>query len=225
GPPLSDYVAPQVGKYIIYRTDSTVFTQFQSVVEVHSYHEKQIVDAQLTDNLGRTTFRVLRYLRDTLNTQPWAPAGTFLITPTEKTVEVTEDNLRVLKLNFPILETTIWKGNTHLPESPYDGLHKFSNDDEMEDWEFTYSSVDGSQKFNGQLVEDIITVTQVDESTNIPVTPSVGYASINFGEEKYAKGIGLVYQNFIMWEYQLNPGSPPPTYQGFGIKRAMIDHN
>ena len=47
---ISDFLPLQPGKYIIYRTDSTVFTNFGTSVEIHSYEEKQVVDAQITDN-------------------------------------------------------------------------------------------------------------------------------------------------------------------------------
>ena len=43
---ISDFLPMQPGKYIIYRTDSTVFTNFGTSVEIHSYEEKQVVDAQ-----------------------------------------------------------------------------------------------------------------------------------------------------------------------------------
>ena len=117
--PLSDYLPLQVGNYITYRLDSTVFTNFGTVTAVHSYQEKQIVDAQITDNLGRNSYRILRYIRDTAGTQPWSPAGSYFITPTGKTVEVIENNLRFIKLALPITQDFSWKGNNYLPTDPY----------------------------------------------------------------------------------------------------------
>jgi len=47
--------------------------------------------------------------------------------------------------------------------------------------------------------------------------------------DKFAKTIGLVARDFIMWEYQPPaPNSPPNTLgfkTGFGIKMWMVDHN
>ena len=51
------------------------------------------------------------------------------------------------------------------------------------------------------------------------------YSEINNGSEKYAKGIGMVYRDFLHVEYQ------PPTpgrgaYRlGYGVRLTMIDHN
>ncbi|HEY0354721.1 MAG TPA: hypothetical protein VGC29_00875, partial [Flavisolibacter sp.] len=61
---LLDYVRLQTGKYITYNLDSTVFVNFGRNTEVHSYQEKHLVDAQVSDNLGRTGYRIFRYLRD-----------------------------------------------------------------------------------------------------------------------------------------------------------------
>ena len=94
--PLSDYLPLQVGKYITYELDSTIFTNFGTVVAVHSYQEKQVFDAQVPDNLGRPSYRILRFLRDVSGTQGWSPAGAYFITPTDKTVEVIDNNLRVI---------------------------------------------------------------------------------------------------------------------------------
>ncbi|HET6722457.1 MAG TPA: hypothetical protein VFH07_06885, partial [Chitinophagaceae bacterium] len=74
---IADYMPLAVGKYITYRLDSTVFTNFQRTTEIHKYQVKHVVDAQVPDNLGRSSFRILRYLRDSSGTQPWVDNGTY----------------------------------------------------------------------------------------------------------------------------------------------------
>lgn len=63
---LNEYIPLQVGKYITYRIDSLVFTNFGRTIETRRYQVKEQVDAQITDNLGRPSFRIYRYLRDSL---------------------------------------------------------------------------------------------------------------------------------------------------------------
>src|SRR5688500_9829083 len=94
--PLSEYLPLHSGKYITYRLDSTVFTNFGRNEEVRYFEEKHVVDAQVTDNLGRTSYRIFRFLRDTLG-GAWSSAGTYYITPTAQTMEVIENNFRVVK--------------------------------------------------------------------------------------------------------------------------------
>src|SRR5215470_1597329 len=70
----------QAGKYITYRVDSTVFTNFGRTTEVHKYLVKHVVDALVTDNLDRPSYRIYTYISDTTGTQPWQANGSYLIT-------------------------------------------------------------------------------------------------------------------------------------------------
>ena len=231
--PLSDYVPLQVGKYITYRLDSTVFTNFGTVITVKSYQEKQIVDAKISDALGRDSYRILRFLRDTSGNQPWAPAGTFSITPTDKTVEVVENNLRIIKLALPIKQDYSWKPNEYLNEDAFGPLYSFNVVDVgIRDWDYTYSSIDGQMTIKGKNYNDVLTVDGIDESLsanrdNYTVTnPSVSVAYVSYLQDNYAKGIGLIMQQFILWEYQGPNGSNQTGAKvGFGVKRSIIDHN
>lgn len=221
---VADYFPLQPGKYITYRLDSTVFTSQGRVEETHSYQEKHEVDAQVTDNLGRTSYRIFRYLRDVAGTQSWRPNGTYFVTPLPNSVEVIESNQRIVKLISPVRIGTEWKGNRFLPENPYGSQFIFSNDDDMVNWNFRIDSTDGTYTFNGRTIDSVITLTQINESLNFPITATASYAFRSLSTEKYAKNVGLVFQEFIMWEYQPNPGSSPYKV-GFGIKRNLLEHN
>src|SRR5215207_4729977 len=72
--PVTPYLPLQTGKYITYRIDSTIFTNFGANMVVRSYQEKHQVDNQLTDNLGRPSYRVFRFIRDTNGTSAWKPS-------------------------------------------------------------------------------------------------------------------------------------------------------
>ena len=93
---IADYLPLTVGKYITYRLDSTVFKSFGTVQEVHRYQVKHVVDAQVPDNLGRPSYRILRYLRDSIGSQPWVENGTYFITALPDQAEVIENNLRYI---------------------------------------------------------------------------------------------------------------------------------
>ena len=60
---VNDYYPLQVGKYITYNLDSTVFINFGTKDTVVSYQVQDRVDAQITDNLGRPAYRIIRYIR------------------------------------------------------------------------------------------------------------------------------------------------------------------
>src|SRR4030095_12077071 len=113
---LTELIMPlEKGKYITYRVDSTVFTNFGRNTEIHSYLVKHVVDDAITDNLGRPGYRVFTYLSDTTGTEPWQPNGSYSVTVLDDHVEVIEDNMRVITIVLPVREGTEWKGNTYLP--------------------------------------------------------------------------------------------------------------
>jgi hypothetical protein len=160
---VKDYIPLSTGKYITYRMDSTVFTVFGTVTEVHSYQVKYQIDLPIKDNEGRDAYRVFRYRRDLAGTQPWEPFGSLLVTPVDNQMQVTEDNLRYIKLQMPIRQDYTWAGNAYLPNSPFTNLHQFNNDDFMQFWNYTYTSVDGQFVYNNQTVPNVATVLHIDE--------------------------------------------------------------
>jgi hypothetical protein len=223
---LSDYMPLAAGKYITYRIDSMVFTNFGRSTEIHKYQVKHQIDAVITDNLGRPSYRVYRFERDTAGLQPWQPAGTYYITPTGDQVELAEDNLRFIKLHTPFRSGFSWKGNRFLPSDPYGSHYNFSNDDNMEDWDFYYDGDPGSFSYRGNNYSDVYSVEEADESFNVPITSPTSYAARSRAVEKYARNIGMVYREYELWEYQPNTaGSGGPYKTGFGITMWMIDHN
>ena len=227
--PLSDYIPLQSGKYITYRLDSTVFTSFGTVEEIHKYQVKHVIDSEIPDNLGRPSYRVFRYIsniNDTTGTPAtWIPNGSYFITPLNNQVEVIEDNLRFLKMHLPIREGYNWKGNTYLPFDPYSSLYTFSNDDAMSDWDYSFDRFESAISYRGQNYTNVYTIEEANEAFNVPITNPSAYASLTRSVEKYSKNIGLVYREYILWEYQPNPGGSGPYKIGFGIKMWMVDHN
>lgn len=220
----ADYAALQPGKFIIYRLDSLVFVQAGRAEEIHSYQEKHLIEAQITDNLGRTAYRVFRSIRDVAGTLPWQPSGTYAIVPTNGTLEVIEDNLRVLKLTAPLAIDHTWRGNRYLADEPYGSMYSFSNDDNMQSWDFVIDKKEETLTLNGKTYTDVLTVTAIEDSLNVPIRDAASYASRSIYKEKYAKGVGLIFQDYALWEYQPNTNGTPYKI-GFGVKRTILDHN
>jgi hypothetical protein len=227
---LTDYIQLQPGKYITYRVDSMVFTNFGRTTEIHKYQEKHVIDALVMDNENRPSYRVFRYLRDSAGTQAWTNNGSYFITVLDDQVEVIEDNLRVIKLHMPVKEGFRWQGNKYLPDDPYGSIYTFSTDDFMRDWDFSFSSLN-TETIGQTNIPDVRTVEysifepSVNVLNNMPIV-NTNYAYNTYCQEKYAKNIGLVYKELILWEHQPNSsGSGGPYKTGFGVTMWMIDHN
>jgi len=220
GGTLTDYMNLSVGKYVTYRLDSLVYINFGQNQTVISYQAKDVVDGTTTDNLGRPTWRVLRSLNDTAASGPWVPSLTYFITPTRETIEVIENNFRYQKLKLPLINGFNWKGNSFI-----DTYSINSNVRYLDDWDYTYDSVNETYTPFNKAIDSTVIVNQRDEVLGTPNNLDA-YSERNYSQEVYAKGVGLIYKNFLHWVFQPRNTSYPNGYtDGYGITLRMIDHN
>lgn len=222
---ISEYLPLQVGKYITYRLDSTVFTVSGTKSEVRKYQVKHTVVNEMLDDANNKTYLVQRAINNETASGTWSNNGSYYVTPGEKSIDVIDNNLRVTVLHAPLRADFNWNGNSKLPFDAYEQLFDFSVVGmETNKWNFRYGTA-GNFSYAGREYLNVWTVEQHSDSLNIPPTPNsvVGYKEVS--TEKYAKGIGLVFKNFQLYEYEVSSGSVTPQYRGFGITQWMIDHN
>lgn len=162
---LKAYIPLEVGKYIVYKLDSTVFVQLGRGEEVHSYQEKHLIQAVITDNLGRTSYRVYRYIRDLAGLKDWVQNGTYYITPLNDKVEIVDNNQRIINLIVPVKEGYTWKGNSYLPSDMYieSGFSDINN------WDFTIKKTDETVAIKNKTYNNVITVERFNDQ-NVPDT-------------------------------------------------------
>ncbi len=217
---LEQYFPLTAGKYITYSLDSLVYTNFGTSTEIHTYQVKFQVDAQITDNLGRPGYRIIRYIRSN-DTDPWVPDNTFMAINNTYTLEFVENNMRFLKLHQPIRDDYSWKGNTYIDTYSVNSEVRY-----LDDWDYIYEAVGQPQTVGTYSLDTCLVVNQRDEVIGNPSDPNA-YSEINYGQEKYASGIGMVYRKFSHSEYQ----PPVPGLGGhfvtgsYGVTMTMIDHN
>ncbi|MBS1917524.1 MAG: hypothetical protein JST87_14730 [Bacteroidetes bacterium] len=218
---LTDYLQLQSGKYITYRMDSTLFVNFGTQDTVISYLAKDMVDTTITDNLNRPSWRVIRYINDTAASGDWLSNETYMVTPTKQDVEVVENNMRYIKLVAPITDGYSWPGNSYIDATS----DTFNVVTYLQGWNYTYDSVGMPFTTLWGTVPNSVTVQQRNEVIGDPTNPSI-YSEINYSEEVYGKGIGLIYKNFFHAEFQPpNGGTSVGSWSGYGIRLNMVDHN
>lgn len=221
------YFTPlQVGKYITYRLDTLKFVNNTQDTFVSS-QIKDVVEESITDNRGRPAWRIVRYGRPVNSTDEaaWSPVNTFTATYADHTLELVEDNLRFVKLHEPFREGYSWLGNSFLPYTPFAPQYGFSNDEDIQKWNYTFHDLNTQLIINGKTYDSTVTVVQIADSSNVPIVYPQGIAYNNYWVEKYAKNIGLVYKQIIMWEYQPETTSQPKYKTGFGVLQTILDHN
>jgi len=220
-PALSDYYPLQTGRVFIYRLDSSIIPISGSELLVKSYHAKDSIADTIRDNMMRLSYRIYRFVTDTLETQPWQTTGTFYVTPEEQTVEFVDDNnLRFIKLKQPLRDYFSWDGNSYIETKTATSPYQY-----LDGWNYTYQNLGMPYTVEKGTLDNTVTVVQQDE-TSPPGPFDVGsYQQRNYSVEVYAKDIGLIYKELIHWTWQTTP--PPAKFDNdsYGIKLSLIDYH
>jgi len=162
----------------------------------------------------------VRFIRNTA-ANPWQPDATFMAINTGTSLEFVENNLRYIKLKVPIKDSYSWKGNSYIDTYSLNSDLKY-----LDSWDYVYDSVGVRSTVGTFTLDSTLKVNQRDEIIGTPSDPN-SYSEKNYGVEKYAAGIGLVYRNFFHSEYQ----PPVPGLGGhfvtgsYGVIMTMIEHN
>lgn len=226
--PLSDYMPLAVGKYFIYRLDSTVSSEDSKSLIVHKYQVKDSIDAIVTDAQGRQSYRIRRFITDSLGIGPWLDNATFFATPVSNTstgesIEFVDNNLRFIKLKSPLKDGFTWPGNSYINTTT--STVKYLNG-----WNYTYEDLGLPLTIGNQNYPDAVTVLQQPDEGGLLnlADPAVKFDERNYSIEKYANGIGLVYKEFIHWAFQRDPNDDNHYYfeeNSYGVKLTLINHN
>ena len=198
----TSYFPLSTGKFIIYEVDSIVMSDFFNTTDTVHYQLMEAVDSAYTDAGGRQAFRIIRSRLDSLN-GAWRIIDVWSANVTETTAEKVEENLRFIKLSFPVLLNKIWAGNSYInTDSPLVYL---------DDWEYKYTDVNETFDTYAGTFDSVITVLQHEDINAIQTV---------FYQEKYAKQVGMIYKEEQNFETQ--PGSYP---NGYILKMTIVQHN
>ncbi len=215
-----DYLALEVGKYITYEVDSTIFdpTGDSLIAYSKTYFKEEIVDT-LHDNNEHVLYRTERYERRELGAS-WQVTKVFTQSIQDNQGIVTEDNLRFIKMGFPVRENNSWDGLVHFDPSLIvivagESLQMFKG------WDYRIESVDEAESVGAFPFENVMTLREADNENLIELRVS---------REKYAKGIGLVYRERWILDTQCIDGCTGMTWEekaekGFILRQTIIDHN
>jgi hypothetical protein len=169
------YYSIQIGKYVVYDVDSTVYNDLTQTSILYKYRIKEKFADYFTDNEGRKAIRIERYIKKydpnkSYDSIPYIIKEVWMANVDEKKVQVVESNIRYTKLIFPIQQNANWNGNAN---------------NTLGAWNYTYSYIDKAETINGVNLNNVLLVVQKDDKTLI---------SQQYYIEKYAKEIGLVYR-------------------------------
>jgi len=166
------YFPLKTGSWIVYDADSIIYDEFKKSVDTIRFELKELIESNFTDTAGRPSQRIEIYKRKN-NSEKWILTDVWFATRTATRAEKVEENVRFVKLNFPVKGGKKWNGNA------------FNN---MEDWQYEYTEIDKSEEINKLNFDSTLTVRQIDD---------VNFISQKTYKEKYAKNVGLLYRQAI----------------------------
>lgn len=208
------YFPLRKGHFVEYHVDSTYWDDFTGIETPRSLDLRYVVSDTLTDNEGRLSYTITVSRRKDA-TELWQPESIFIVTRTSERLEWIQNNLRFVKLVFPVQAKREWNGNEFI--STLDPGKLFYGG-----WKYTYADVGATAKNDFKTFENTLTVNQVDETINNPEQQPNSYASRTYGQEKYAKNVGLIEKRFIHWTY--DPGVAPYR-KGVSVVMRAFNHN
>lgn len=214
GNPNEAYFPIKVGHYVEYDVDSTYWDDLRCLKTVHLHQQRYTITDTFTDNQGRASYRV-DVLWRRADSLAWEPNSVFYVTSTPTRLEYVQNNLRFIKLIYPVSDGLQWSGNALVATNDQDLNYFFG-------WNYKYTNM--GQSYNNGLMnfDNTVTVEETDETQNNPDTQPRDYAYRTFGKEVYAYGVGMVYREMIHWIYDPNVVS---CRKGYSVIMRATKHN
>jgi hypothetical protein len=192
-----DYFPETPGKFVVYDVDSFYYNDVTSTIDTFRFQIKEKIQSTYADNQGRPTLRLERYVKyhnDTVayNSMPWTLKDVWAANRLATTAEKVEENVRYVKLAFPVRKGQEWNGNAQ----NVNGSQTYS-----------YLFFDQPRNIGGTAFDSVLQVNQYIFETII---------SRDYFIEKYARRIGMVFKQSIHVESQANPAWANTTLYPFG---------
>lgn len=186
-----EYYPLEIGSFVVYEADSTVYTEIPKDTLHYSYQIKEKIEEKFTDAEGNESFRMNRYIKLynpalPYDSMSWTIKEAWMIKAESNRIVVQENNLSFVKLIFPCLKGAQWNGNA------FNSLDKQN---------YSYEFVDQNISVNGRNYEKGLKVNQYIDTVN--------FIKLDLNFEQYAAQIGLVYrQNDHLESTTITPGVP-----------------
>jgi len=165
------YIPVNTGHWIIYDVDSIARDVFNNINITYHYQLKEYIESTFNDNSGRPTQRIERY-KKTSDTTDWQICDVWTSNKTTMTYEKVEENIRFVKLTFPVRQGNQWNGNAY---------------NEYPEQDYLYKNVNTHFSINGFSFDSTLTVLQQQDTTLI---------SGDYAYEMYAKNVGMISKRF-----------------------------
>lgn len=184
-----EYQKLKIGEYRIYEVDSITVDDFfdPPQIDTVSYLVREEVTDTFYDNEQRLSYRLERskkFKQDTLSYDSiaWTLKDVWYATLTNRRYEKVEENVRFVRLNFPIEPGRTWDGNALNTE---------------ESWEYEYIDVDVPLTIGALSFDSTCYVLHANDTNLI---------ERRFAYEIYGKNVGLIKKELKDVRYKFPEG-------------------
>jgi hypothetical protein len=191
------------GSFIVYSVDSIIhkyeddaFDNPDSLIDTFHYEVKEVVDSSFIDGEGDLAWRISRYHRENSG-GTWNFTSLWTAKRTNQSAQRVEENIRYVKLSFPVALNKTWNGNLYNFLPPED---------------YTIEEAHVPLSIGGFTFDSAVTVLQLDDANLIHRI---------YKEEKYVYGIGLAYRQ----RDSLNVTLFGEITNGIEFRQTLIDYS
>jgi hypothetical protein len=200
-----NYFPDQIGKYVVYDVDSFYYNDITIHTDTFKFQIKEKIESIFSDNQNRPTIRLERYIKHYSKTvpysaMPWVISDIWAENKTTTTAEKVEENVRFIKLAFPVKASQKWDGN--------------AQNNMLEKWDYDYEFFDQARWVGPLHFDSVLQVNQYDDKNKI-LTQRQLYI------EKYARNVGMIYKQAIDVKSQSDANWTPTQTQQFFSKPIL----
>jgi hypothetical protein len=194
-----------IGREVVYSVDSIVYDDFKqrddNKPDSFNFQLREVITSKFTDNTGKDAYKIIVYKRmnDSFN---WEPYKVVSMNVNLENMQKVEDNIRFLKLSFPVSANKTWNGNIYNSLNPKN---------------YTYSKMYFNGKVGSFILDSLVSVEQENDSN---------FIEKNLSKEIYASSIGLVYGQYDSINYQgsYNQSTKKYYWKGLLLRKTMLSH-
>ncbi len=196
-----EYFGLTDGKYVDYDVFEVIHDINASVQHDTSfYYLRTFIGDTVIDNSGRLAREFKRYRKDSVN-GAWVLTDLWTAVIDENRGELVEENLRKVKLGFPVHLQTTWKENS------------FNSNSTSNEQDFFYTNIHIPYSLNS---------IEFDSTVHIQKDGELSFVSYKVHNEIYAKNVGLVSKYYK--DLNINLGDTLNISSGSELIYTCIDY-
>jgi hypothetical protein len=183
----------------IYHRDGDEFLHIDSLIDTFHFYLREIIDTPFLDATNETAWVVERWKREA-DTMPWEFQNIITAKRNAVSAQRVEDNIRFLKMQFPISASALWNGNAYnyYPEEDY-----------------TYDDLYEQRTYNGLTFPSTVKIIQNDFLSLINRVSK---------EEIYAKDIGMIFKQLDSVTFAYDSNGLLYIEKGLEYKRTITGY-